>query len=154
MTSRACSGRRVTHVTSVIAEGPSRATGVGAVTGDQCWSLGSGAAYANSGCEHFGVSTARNPTRTSYRWLKGDPATGAFGPATVTVGGVSVPAPPVAIPHPVADVVTPVDGVPFVQAVIRGMPPIDDNASLPHRYGKAQWVKVYKTELRRHANLD
>ncbi len=134
--------------------GTPRATGVGAVTGDQCWSLGSGAAYANSGCEHFGVSTARNPTRTSYRWLKGDPATGAFGPATVTVGGVSVPAPPVAIPHPVADVVTPVDGVPFVQAVIRGMLPVDDNASLPHRYGKAQWVKVYKTELRRHANLD
>jgi hypothetical protein len=123
-------------------------------TGEACWSLGIGTAYPNSGCEHFGVSTLRNPTHTTYRWLTGDPATGVIAPATVTVGGVTVPAPPVAIPHPVAVAVVPVGGVQDVQVVIQGLPPVADNAPLPHRFGRAQWVKVYKTELLRKADLD
>jgi len=123
-------------------------------TGEACWSLGSGTAYPNSGCEHFGVSTLRNPTRTTYRWLTGDPATGDIAPATITVAGVTVPAPPVAIPHPVAAAVVPAGGVQDVQVVVQGLPPIDDNAPLPRRFGKAEWVKVYKTELPRKANLD
>ena len=32
------------------------------VTGEMCWSIGLGTAYAASGCEHFGISTSRNPT--------------------------------------------------------------------------------------------
>ena len=126
------------------------------VSGEACWSIGLGTAYAASGCEHFGVSALRNPTQTTYRWLTGDPATGIIGPATVVnSAGVTVPAPPVAIPHPIA-VVAPIGGVDQVQAVIQAPLPNDDVDPLdfPRRYGKAQWVKVYKTELGRHAELD
>ena len=121
-------------------------------TGESCWSIGAGSAYAGSGCEHFGVSTLRNPTQTTYRWLVGDPTTGVIAPATTVVGGVTVPAPPVAIQHPVVAVVA-VAGHQEVQAVIKGGPP-PAGGLLPRRYGQAQWVKVYKTELPRQADLD
>ena len=42
---------------------------------------GLGNAYATSGCEHFGVSTLRNATKTTYTWLKGNPVDGSFAPA-------------------------------------------------------------------------
>jgi len=120
-------------------------------TGETCWSLGAGPGYAASGCEHFGVSTLRNPTQTTYRWLAGDPTTGVIAPATVIVAGVPVPAPPVAIAHPVVAVAA-VAGQQQVQAAIQGVPP--PAAPLPRRYGQAEWVKVYKTELPRQADLD
>lgn len=116
------------------------------VTGEGCWSLGAGAAYAASGCEHFGVSTTAgrfpNAARTvTYRWLVGDPASpGSLVPAV---------APPVAISHPAAQGAV-VAGVPDVDVIAPAAPPV---APL-HRYGKAQWVKVYKTELDRDADLD
>ena len=122
------------------------------ITGEACWSLGAGAAYDASGCEHFGVTTLRNPTSTAYRWLAGDPATGAIAPATVIVNGATAPAPPVAIAHPIAAVAL-VAGREEVQAAIHGMPPAD-NSQLPQRYGKAEWVKVYETELPRQVDLD
>ena len=124
------------------------------VTGEMCWSVGLGSAYATSGCEHFGISTLRNPTKTTYRWLVGDPVTGTIAPAVIAPG---VPAPPVAIAHPVAVVVPPaVPGDPAeVQAVIRGADPeVIPGAQFPRRYGPAQWVKVYKSELGRNADLD
>ena len=130
---------------------PSRVgnTQVMPVTGEACWSAGLGAAYAESGCEHFGVSTTqgRFPTATktvTYRWLVADPASpGNLIPAPSAV------APPVAISHPVA-VGALVAGAPDVQVALPAAPPV----ALTHRYGKAQWVKVYKTELDRDADLD
>jgi len=119
-------------------------------TGESCWSLGLGNAYATSGCEHFGVSTLRNATKTTYTWLKGNPADGSFAPATVVnPSGVTVPAPPVPIPHPAV-----LGGVlankPDVQVAVAPPAPV----ALAHRYGKAQWVKVYKTEVDHDADLD
>jgi hypothetical protein len=124
------------------------------VTGEMCWSIGLGNAYATSGCEHFGISTSRNPTKTTYRWLVGDPATGTIAPAVIAPG---VQAPPVAIAHPVAVVVPPAapGAAPEVQVVIRGADPeVIPGAQFPRRYGTAQWVKVYKTEIGRNADLD
>src|SRR5438477_9593098 len=43
-----------------------------ATTGHQCI-IGT-PFYNSSGCEHFGISTTRNPTSTVYRWLVADPA--------------------------------------------------------------------------------
>ncbi|MCU1382974.1 MAG: hypothetical protein JWL71_1671 [Acidobacteria bacterium] len=129
------------------------------VNGEQCWSFGLGGAYPVSGCEHFGISTApgKNPTKTTYRWLVGDPATGAITPAVVNVAVPGVPtpvavyAPPVPIPHPVAIV----NALGQVEAAIEAPRPVPaPAAALAHRYGKAQWVKVYKTELDRNADLD
>ena len=116
------------------------------VTGEACWSVGAGAAYDASGCEHFGVSTTagRFPAATktvTYRWLVADPAAaGNLVPALV---------PPVAISHPVAQGAI-LAGVPDVQVAAPAAPPV----APAHRYGKAQWVKVYKTELDRDADLD
>src|SRR6266850_256290 len=119
------------------------------VTGEACWSLGAGTAYDLSGCEHFGVSTTagRFPTATktvTYRWLVADPAS----PGNLTPAPPAL-VPPVAISHPVAQGAI-VAGAPDVQVVAPAAPPV---APL-HRYGKAQWVKVYKTELDRDADLD
>jgi MBG domain-containing protein len=134
-------------------------------TGESCWTLGVGAAYPTSGCEHFGVSTAagKNPTQTTYHWLVGDPATGNLAAVVATPTGVPllvnnapVPAPPVVIPHPVVAVIPPAlpGGAAEVQVQVQAPAPFAPGAPIPHRYGKAQWVKVYKSELDRDAALD
>lgn len=116
------------------------------VTGHQCWSLGQGAQYPTSGCEHFGVVTLHNPTQTFYRWLVADPL---HPGALIPFGGTaSIPA-LVPIPSPVA-IVANGGGVPDVDVAIQAPAP----AAPDHRYGKAQWVKVYKKEIARHADLD
>src|SRR3954470_25051148 len=135
------------------------------VIGEQCWTMGLAANYPTSGCEHFGISTAfgKNPTKTTYRWLVGNPADGSIAAATINVqvpgapAPVQVEAPPVAIPQPVA-VAAVKNNVVQLDVVIPAMPPVPDPpgqpVQAPHRYGKAQWVKVYKTELGRDAALD
>ena len=95
------------------------------VNGEQCWSFGLAGAYPSSGCEHFGISTAfgKNPTQTTYRWLVGDPATGALSYPSAVVGGVVIPAAPVQIPQPVAVVAVNAAGVQEVQAAIQAPQP-------------------------------
>jgi hypothetical protein len=140
------------------------------VSGEQCWTFGLAAGYAASGCEHFGISTAfgKNPTNIVYRWLAPDPADPSQLIAATTKvlppganAFVYVPAAPVAIPHPV--VLPPVvkGGVVQLDVVIPAMPVVPDPPlpgvpppPFPHRFGKAQWVKVYKTDLGRDADLD
>jgi MBG domain-containing protein len=119
------------------------------VTGEACWSLGAGAAYPVSGCEHFGVSTTpgRFPTATktvTYRWLVPDPA----APGTLVAASPAI-VPPVPISHPVVQAAV-VAGAPDVLVAAPAAPPV----ALDHRYGKAEWVKVYKTEIDRDADLD
>jgi len=119
------------------------------VTGEACWSAVLGASYAESGCEHFGVSTTRgrfpNATKTvAYRWMVADPAS----PGNL-IAASPIVVPPVAIPHPVVAGAV-LAGAPDVEVGMPAAPPV----ALDHRYGKAQWVKVYKTELDRDADLD
>jgi hypothetical protein len=113
------------------------------VTGDECWALGLGAAYPTSGCEHFGVSLSRNPTRTTYRWLVADP----IDPANL------VQASPVAIPAPTVTV-EPLDPSKpqlgnVVQHAISG-----ERSRIGKQYGDAQWVKVYKLDVGRKVDLE
>ena len=119
------------------------------VTGEACWSVGAGAAYDASGCEHFGVSTraGRFPGATktvTYRWLVADPA----APGNLVPPPPAL-VPPVAISHPVAQGAI-LGGAPDLQVAAPAAPPV----APAHRYGEAQWVKVYKTELDRDADLD
>jgi len=44
---------------SMLATPPANGT---VATGESCWTLGLGARYSAAGCEHFGISTLRNPT--------------------------------------------------------------------------------------------
>ncbi|MDT7542283.1 MAG: hypothetical protein QOE33_2187 [Acidobacteriota bacterium] len=102
-----------------------------------------GAGYATSGCEHFGVTLTAPASKTTYRWLIED----AQNPGTLIAFD-----PPVALFAPSYIVLPPaqVAAAPVLEAVIEAPEP----AEAPELYGDAQWVKVFKTELQRDANLD
>jgi hypothetical protein len=115
---------------------------VTATDGHSCFNGGSITNYDTSGCEHFGVSLGRNPTRTVYRWLVADPnAPGALQPSGTKVS----------IPAPIWNVVPPaVPGdPPVVQAVIEAEPPQEG-----FEFGEALWVKVFKTEAPEPVELE
>jgi hypothetical protein len=101
--------------------------------GHACWTGGS-PDYPTSGCEHFGVGFAGNPTNTVYRWLVADPA----NPGALQPSGTKV-----SIPAPIWNVSpAPQPGAPpIVQAVLPAEPP-----EVNMEYGDAQWVKVFVTE--------
>jgi hypothetical protein len=116
------------------------------VGGEACWSIGAGANYPTSGCEHFGISTSygKYPTKTTYRWLYGDPASGQFD-HTLALGGVPVAPtpPPVPIAHPLpTPVVDPAGAVVAVDVVIPAPAPLPKApaAAFENRYGPAVWV--------------
>lgn len=99
--------------------------------------------YTTSGCEHFGLTTAGNPTRTIYRWLVADPA---------NPGQLKASAEQVGIPAPIWSVQPPVQ--PAEPAVI--VADIDPPVPPPPAklFGTPQWMKTYKTEIARQVNLD
>src|SRR5471032_1234828 len=108
-----------------------------------CYQWNGAATYDPSGCEHFGVSLLSNAAATTYRWLVADPLNpGQLVP--VTLGSpVAAPtyyiAPPAVVGNPpvlVAEVIAP------------------EPAEAPDRFGDAQWMKVFKTELQREVGLD
>jgi hypothetical protein len=103
----------------------------------------SGAGYATSGCEHFGVTLNANATQTIFRWLVED----AQNPGTLVAVN-----PPVAIPLVNYFVLPPaqVGAAPVLEAQFEAPVP----AEAPELYGDAQWVKVFKTELPREVNLN
>ncbi|MFN7922714.1 MAG: hypothetical protein U0Q16_21595 [Bryobacteraceae bacterium] len=101
-----------------------------------------GARYSVSGCEHLGQSMRYTPpgqiTKVSGRWLVENSA----APGTLIAAN-----PPAAIPFamwtvaPVVVVATP----PVVVAEVEAPEPPE----APEKYGDAQWVKIYKTQLPR-----
>lgn len=100
--------------------------------GDNCWS-GGGVGYdASTPCDHFGVGTSVNATKTTYSWLL-ETAT----PGVLTNGVVNLPAPVWnVIPDPVAG------NPPIVAAQIQA--PAPENEA---QFGEAIWVKVFTTEF-------
>ncbi len=125
-----------------------QAVGHFATPGDNCWS-GGGLSYgANTPCDHFGVGTRANATKTSYSWLYGDSA----GNLTNTGGAVSLPAPAWSvIPSP-----PPAPGLPpappLVVAQIQAPVPVQDKPE--PQWGEAIWVKVFTTELDKAVALE
>ena len=132
--------------------------------GHQCWSMGLGAQYPQGGCEHFGVTLRSNPGQTTYRWLvaeldgSGQPTgvltydggapLGAATPPSAAVKSVPILAPVAQVPPAGANAGQ-------VEAVVQAPAPAPQPPNaLPHRYGIAQWVKVYKKEIDRQADLD
>jgi hypothetical protein len=107
--------------------------------GHACWTGGS-ADYPTSGCEHFGVGLAGNPTNSVYRWLVADPA--APGTLRYAATKVSIPAPSWNVAPPQGG------GNPVVRAVIPAEPP-----EVHQEYGDAMWVKVFVTESEQPAEL-
>jgi len=119
-------------------------------TGERCWTIGLGARYPAAGCEHFGISTLRNPTKIVYYWLvvdlqdpgqltryKGSPFPGAMPM-------------PVFIPQPVINLVP--------AAQLGAAPAVAFDIQVPRppvvQFGDTQWVKVFKLEVNQDVNLD
>ena len=61
------------------------------VPGDSCWRIGMPQTYETFGCEHFGISSYKQPTQVIYRWLVTDPQTP--GNLMYATRAVSIPAP-------------------------------------------------------------
>lgn len=110
---------------------------------NDCYTAGS--RYSVSGCEHFGQSMkATQPgqiSKVTGRWMIENPA----APGTL----VAVD-PPAAIPFPVWRVVPPITPAPVVSAEIEAPEPPE----APEKYGPAQWVKIFKTQLNRPVTAD
>lgn len=101
--------------------------------GDNCWT-GGGVGYgAGTPCDHFGVGTTKNASKTTYSWLL-ETAT----PGTLTNGRVNLPA-------PVLDIIPPAD--PVAQPVVGAAVVAPANEVDAAQFGDALWVKVFTTEL-------
>lgn len=103
--------------------------------GESCWTLGSGAKYPSSGCDHFGISLAPGvrPGKTSYHWL----VPGALAGKLVRYGTVAtLPASPVLSPLP------PAPGMPpAVHAVAEG--PEQPERVAAAQFSDAFWVLYF-----------
>lgn len=120
--------------------------GVFATPGDNCWS-GGGVGYGpTTPCDHLGVGTLRNATRTTYSWL----TESAPGVLTGTNGVVQLPPPvwEVVLPPPPLVVGQP-PAAPVVMARIEAPAPRNQA-----QFGDAIRVKVFTTELENPARLE
>lgn len=110
--------------------------------GDNCWS-GGGIGYGpGTSCDHFGVGTTGNPTKTTYSWLL------EASPGVLTnANGV------VQLPAPVWNVIPPDPGLPpappQVVAKIEAPEPAPGA-----EFGDALWVKVFTTEFEDPVELE
>ncbi len=126
------------------------------ISGESCWTGGMGTAYFAAGCEHFGISTARNPTNVVYRWLVADPNNpGQLVYYSATPGAANAPPIPVAIPQPVINVIPPAQagGQPVVNFQIQIPAPPQPPRVVP-QWGIAKWVKVFEQDLDNEVDLD
>jgi hypothetical protein len=107
--------------------------------GDNCWS-GGGVGYgASTPCDHFGVGTTGNATKTTYSWLLETATQGVL-----SNGVVNLPAPTWSVtPSPV------VGAPPVVGAQIQAPAP-----AMEAQFGEAIWVKVFTTELEKAIGLE
>ena len=104
--------------------------------GDNCWS-GGGIGYATTTpCDHFGVGTRKNPSKTTYRWLVEDTP----GSTTLVAAVQNLPSPTVTVLPPVQPANPPV-----VRMVIEA-PPLPPPEAEP-QFGTAIWAKVFTTEV-------
>jgi hypothetical protein len=125
------------------------------VSGESCWTFGMGANYPNAGCEHFGISTLRSPTQTTYYWLVADPNNPGqlvrySGPPVAAPPGSPVPPPvPAPVYHPIIVINPPAQPAqpPVVVFHIQVPPPPPPPPALPPQFGDAKWVKVFEGEV-------
>jgi hypothetical protein len=109
--------------------------------GDNCWS-GGGIGYGPStSCDHFGVGTGVNPTKTTYSWLQ-----------EVSPGVLSGANGVVQLPAPVWDVI-PADPMlpPAPPQVVARIEAPEPQA---FEFGDSLWVKVFTTEFEDAVELE
>jgi hypothetical protein len=107
--------------------------------GDNCWS-GGGIGYGpGTSCDHFGVGTAGNPTKTTYSWLH------ESSPGVLTnANGI------VQLPSPAWEVIPDPNPVAPPQVVAR----IEAPEPAAYEFGDALWVKVFTIEFEDPTELE
>jgi len=112
--------------------------------GDNCWSGGGLGYSASTPCDHFGVGTIGNASKTTYSWLlETSPNSG-----NLSKGGVVLPAPAWNV-IPAAPVPGQPPAPPVVVAQIQAPAPV-----IEAQFGEALWVKVFTTELQEAVKLE
>ena len=132
------------------------------VSGESCWTVAMGANYPNAGCEHFGISTMKVPTKVSYYWLVEDPQNpgtlARFNGTNAAVPPGSPIPPPVPAPvyHPIIAVVPPAQPAqpPVVVFHVQVPPPPPPPPFIPPQFGDAKWVKVFENEADHEIDVD
>jgi hypothetical protein len=128
------------------------------IGGESCWTGGLGAQYPAAGCEHFGISSSRQPSTVIYRWLVADPQNpGQLIRYSAPAGSGFAPQPvPVPIPQPIINVLPPAQpgGQPVVDFEVHLPPPPPPPPFVQPQFGDAQWVKVYKNESPNEVDLN
>jgi hypothetical protein len=120
--------------------------GTFATPGDNCWS-GGGLGYGPSTpCDHFGVGTTKNATKTTYSWLSESATPGVLTNAN---GVVQLPAPVWEVVAQPPLVVGAPPAPPIIQALVQAPEPLNEK-----QFGDAIWVKVFTTELEHPAQLE
>jgi hypothetical protein len=111
--------------------------------GDNCWT-GGGIGYGpGTSCDHFGVGTRGNPTKTTYSWLQ-DLSPGS-GKLTSGSGVVQLPAP---VWNVIYDPNVPA-APPVVVAEVEAPEPPQE-----WEFGEALWVKVFTIEFEDPTELE
>jgi hypothetical protein len=116
-------------------------------TGDSCWTLGLGAKYPTSGCDHFGISIVggKTPGKMTMHWLVPNPSQAGQLIQNGTVA--TLPPGPVLTPNPVPP----------------GQPPVVHVAAEPVDQPEydaqglcsdALWLKTFKSYSPKQANLN
>lgn len=121
--------------------------------GDNCWT-GGGVGYGSgTPCDHFGVGTSVNPSKTTYSWLHDDGSNS--GQLTNVNGKVILPAPVWDVqpsPPPADPGAAPAP--PVVVAKIESPEPEIAEIDGEAQFGEAIWVKVFTTELENNVELE
>jgi hypothetical protein len=130
-----------------------------ATQGDSCWLLGQGAAYATSGCDHFGLSFTATAVlgKVSYHWKVPDRnnpghlinATWNSPPAANPYMPYFPPAPPIPA-MPVQAYAPP--AAPGVAPIVHAQAEAPENPE--PTWGPAYWVKTYTSFSKVPVNLD
>ena len=128
-------GSRVTYMANFSggAWSASTASGVFNTPGESCWTFGN-VGYPNVPCDHFGVSTLGNPSKTTYSWLIESATPGLLQAANVAIPAVTF-SPPVAAQPAVA----------VIQAQRVDLAVVQNNAF---------WVKIVQTSLPENVGLN
>ncbi len=103
--------------------------------GHDCFLHGPIGNYLTSGCEHFGLSLRKEPTRVTYRWLV------ASEPHDRASGFVVSPV-PVRLPVPLWNVQPPGPDNRDGARVRAELEPLEEERE--GQYGEPQWLKVFK----------
>jgi hypothetical protein len=116
--------------------------------GESCWP-GANANWQANPCDHFGITTAGSPAKTTYSWL----VQSTVNPTLLDKQLVGIPA----VSYVYTPAPAPQPGMPLVAAQVKvQIQAIAPNPEQPENidlWGQAFWVKTYTTKVNKNIDL-